>query len=236
MDRAAYIDEIKLRLTGGILELELDDATLSKIVDAGLREIQRYICSTKLITIPYETCIDMKPYKVNSIARIYRTIGIGSDTSNSSASQDPMMISQWQLLSGSGNLYNFQNYVDNYASWNLLNQIRNTVSTDLSFRYDKSSELLYINSASNIPSEITIEYIPRYDTVEEITSDFWIDILMRLCIALTKVTVGRVRSRYTQSNALWQQDGSEILTEGNAELDLLRQQLRDASQLCYPID
>ena len=87
-------------------------------------------------------------------------------------------------------------------TWNTLLQLRNTTSTDLAFRYDKASNKLYINIASDIPTTITIEYVPRYDTVEDINSDYWIDALMKLCVALTKVTLGRIRTRYTQSNAL----------------------------------
>ena len=59
---------------------------------------------------------------------------------------------------------------------------------------------------------------------------------MKLCIALTKVTVGRIRSRYTQSNALWIQDGQQILDEGNRELAEIRQHLIDNSQLVFPMD
>ena len=72
---------------------------------------------------------------------------------------------------------------------------------------------MYINVASNYPLNITIEYVPRYDDVEEVVSDYWIDILMKLALAITKITVGRVRSRYVQSNALWQNDVN-ILQEG----------------------
>ena len=82
-------------------------------------------------------------------------------------------------------------------------QIRNTLSTDLAFRFDRNSNLLYINTSSGTPTYITIEYIPRYDSVEEIESDFWIDVLLKLSLALTKITLGRIRTRYTQSNALW---------------------------------
>ena len=46
MERKAYRDEIKLLLTGNILDLELDDATLDKIINSALREIQRYISSS----------------------------------------------------------------------------------------------------------------------------------------------------------------------------------------------
>lgn len=81
-------------------------------------------------------------------------------------------------------------------------QLRNTVSTDLIFRFDRHTGYLYINVAFDKPKYITIEYVPRYDDVSEIVSDYWIDMLIRLSTALTKVTVGRIRSRYTQSNAL----------------------------------
>jgi len=79
---------------------------------------------------------------------------------------------------------------------------------------------LYINVASNYPLNITIEYVPRYDDVEEVVSDYWIDILMKLALAITKITVGRVRSRYVQSNALWQNDVN-ILQEGLDEYSQL---------------
>ena len=93
-------------------------------------------------------------------------------------------------------------------------QIRNTTSTDLLFRFDRHTNFLYINCSYNPPKYITIEYVPRYDDVSQIVSDYWIDQLMKMCIAYTKIVVGRVRSRYTQSGALWQQDGETILQEG----------------------
>ena len=79
---------------------------------------------------------------------------------------DPMLASQWQLMSGTGNLYNFQDYALDYASWNTLLQIRNTTSTDLAFLYDKHTNQLYINISTSIPQKITIEYVPRFDNVE----------------------------------------------------------------------
>ena len=203
MQMQAYVDEIKLHLTGGVLQLEIDDATIMKIVDSALREVQRYIDITKLETIPFQRCIDLNPRKVTSVTNIYRAEGFTSDTVSDSVIQDPMLVQQWQLLAGNGNVLSMTDYAYNYAAWSTSLQIRNTLSTDLSFRYDKASNMLYINTSSGTPTLITIEYIPRYDSVDEITSDFWIDILMRLSIALTKITLGRIRSRYTQSNALW---------------------------------
>ena len=238
MERASLKDEIVFKVTGGLLQCELDDKALNILIDSGLREIQRYIDSTKLITIPYSKCIDMSKYKVNSVSRVRRAIGFTSDNGpdDTDLVVDPMYASQWQLLTGTGNLYNFSDYAYNYASWNTLLQIRNTTSTDLIFFYDKSSEKLYINVASNFPQKITIEFVPRYDDVSEIKSDFWIDMLTRLCVALAKVALGRIRTRYTQVGAQWTQDGETMLSEGNAELTDLRERLVKATQLNYPVD
>ena len=83
---------------------------------------------------------------------------------------------------------------------------------------------------------VTIEYVPRYDTVEEIVSDYWIDALIRMAVALTKITVGRVRTRYTQANALWTQDGTQLLQEGLEEYRALQEYLQANTQLVYGID
>lgn len=245
MNLADYREEIKLKLTGDMLESELDDNTINRIIKSALRELQRYITSTRLVTIPFKPCIDLsneedtnnEKLNVNSVVMIYRTEDLsGTNGITNGSISDPMQVAQWQLISGMGNLTNFQDAVYNYSAWTTLEQIRNTISTDLSFRFDKHTNKLYINVSSGTPKSITVEYIPIIQDVEEITSDYWVDMLMRLSIALTKVTIGRIRTRYTQSNALWQQDGDTILSEGREELTNIREMLLANSELCYPID
>lgn len=238
MQMSAYTDEIKLALTGGVLDLELDDAALQKIVNSALREIQRYICSTKIITLPYQRCIDLKPYNPNSVTNVYRARADAS-TSNSEydySGVDPVQVGLWQLTSNTGNMYNFTDYVSRFASWSTMQQIGNTLSTDLAYYYEDDTKQLYINTSLDQGSAVTIEYVPRFDSVDQIKSDYWIDVLMRMSKAIAKITVGRIRSKYTQTNALWQNDGSTILAEGTAELEELRTQLKHDSQLIFPID
>lgn len=241
MDLLAIREEIKLKLTGYVLELELDDATIDRIIQSALREIQRYICSTMLITIPYKKCIDLSnpentnghQLKVSSVSRVFRSEGM---VSQDEAVTDPITVSQWQILSGFGNLNYFQSAVDNYLAWSSLQQTRQITSTDMIFRFDRTTQELYINAASGLPRTVTVEYIPRYDDVNDITSDYWIDNLIQMAVALTKITIGRVRSRYTQSNALWTQDGDKILQEGLDEYKSLQEYLRTNNQLVFPID
>ena len=234
MDINAYRDEIKLKLTGNLIQLEINDSTLDSIINVAFREIQRYIDTTKLITIPYAPCIDLKSYNVSSVSRVFRAESYIN--SNETGVTDPMYMGMWQMASGTGTLYNINDWTYNYSAWNTAMQNRNTISTDLLFRFDKHSNSLYINCAFDKPSYITVEYIPRYNSVDEIVSDFWIDKIINLSVALTKITLGRIRSRFTQSNALYTQDGETLLNEGTQELTAIRESLVANNQLVYGID
>lgn len=238
MKMQGYVDEIKLALTGEVLDLEIEDSTIQKIVNSALREVQRYICSTRLITIPYEKCIDLSKYNVNTVTKVMRAESEGSINSSGrfDFSTDPIQMGLWQLSSAGGNLTNFNEYVSRYSSWSTIRQIQNTLSTDLAYYFEDSTQKLYVNTSLTNSQKITIEYIPRYNSVEEVTSDFWIDIIMRMSKALAKIYVGRVRSRFTQSNALWTQDGETLLNEGKEELSELRTYLQENTQLIYCYD
>ena len=157
------------------------------------------------------------------------------DSGNLSVINDPVQMAQFAIFSNGGTMYNLNDYVMNYASWMTMYQIKNTMSTDLSFKEDRHNKKLYINNY-NTPSMITIEYIPKLNSIEDIQSDYWIDILVKYCIALTKIVLGRIRTRFSQTNALWTQDGEKILEEGNAELKELRETLRVNSNMVYIID
>jgi hypothetical protein len=232
-----YIEEIKLELTGGVLELEITDNTLASIVNRALREVQRYIDIPKLITVPYAECIDLTGWKHSSIVKVYRTEGYTGNTNmNTDIPNDPMYMQQWMIYSNGGSMYNLDNYVMNYLSYNTMLQMRNTLSTDMAFKEDKLGNKLYINCAYDAPKQITIEYIPVYDSVEEIEDDYWTDVIQKLSVALTKVTLGRIRSKFTQSNSLWTLDGETLLNEGNTELQEIRASLKDNMTFMYPID
>lgn len=237
MDMTAVKDEIRLQLTGDILELELSDTSLTKIINASLRELQRYIDTVALITIPFKKCIDLSNYKISSITGVKRAAGLMSDGETiGSDIVDPLYVSQWQIMTGVGNVGMMTDYAYNYAAWNTILQIKNTTSTDLSFWFDKPSNKLYINISSNIPEKVTIVYVPRFDDVSQITSDYWIDVLIRLAIAHSKIVVGRVRSKFKQPNAPWSLDGDQLLSEGTTELNDLREKLQENAQLVYGLD
>jgi hypothetical protein len=232
------LSEIKIELTGYVLEMEINDETLVSIVNKALRELTRYWDETKMVSVPYSSCIDLAgeffDEQVSSIVKVYRTEGFG-DSGSISVMNDPVQMAQFAIFSNGGTMYNLNDYIMNYTSWMTLNKIQNNMSTDLSFKEDRHNKKLYINN-HNAPRMVTIEYIPKLKSVEDIQSDYWIDILIKYCVALTKVVLGRIRTRFSQSNALWTQDGDKILEEGNTELKELREILRVNSNMNFLID
>lgn len=222
MTTQEVIDEIKLRLTGGILELEIEDEKIQQVIKASLREIQRYIDTTRYITVPYARCIDLTGFNCSSIVKVYRTEGVGYESLDDLTS-NPFM-AQFYLFSNGGDVYNLDNFTYRFAAWNSVLQIRNTITTDVDWREDKVANKLYV-MVSDAPPAITIEYIPKIPSVEDVKSDYWLDILIRLALANTKIIVGRVRSKFTQTNSLWELDGPTLLDEGIKERDEIREYL-----------
>lgn len=238
MEFKAIVEQVKFNITGGILDCELDDEGFGKVVNSAFREVQRYIDDTKLITIPYKPCIDLTKYSVSAVARVFRAVGylMNDESTDGTYPADPLYLSQWQLFGGNSSMYNLNNFTYSYGAFNTALQIKNSTSTDLAFRFERYNSKLYVNCPYDKPEKITVEYVPRYNNVEEIVSDYWIDILLRMATALAKITVGRIRTRFTQDNALWKQDGETILNEGTEELNNLREKLEQNSQLLYGID
>lgn len=238
MQMSDYMDDIKLELTGGRLELEITDEVIEKLILKAFREIKRYIDETRLIEVPFSGCIDLSGFPHNHIVNVYRSETTGDTGLNEGISAIDPMYAQMMVAFGSagGTIYNLQNYVLNYASYVSLEQMRNTVSTDLNWRESKQDEKLYINVSSGKPKKITIEYVPEFDDVDEVKTSHWQDLLYRLSLALVKKTLGRIRTRFTLSSSPWQQDGETMLEEGTKEEENIRELMRKNTSLFLPVD
>ena len=233
-----YVEDIKLELTSNVLELEISDEIIAKTVNKALREIQRYIDETKIVTVPFSRCIDLTGFKSSSITHVYRAEAVGDVPGGITSGIDPAWAQQFAVFSnGNGSsMYNLNNYLLNYMSYSSILQIRNTLSTDLYFKEDKHDNKLYINVSGNAPATITIEYVPLFEKVEDVQSDYWKDKLFRLALALTKKQLGRIRTYAKQTNGLWALDGDTILAEGVEEEREIREKLEANSNLFFPLD
>lgn len=178
MDIQAYKDEIITRLTGGVLKLDIPDSALDGCINAAFRQVQRYIDSTTLKTIPYKECMDLTGMGVSSVSRVFRTEGYMASDNSQGSQADPMYMASWQIMSGgvANGMNQVSEWAQNYAAYNTMMQMRSTMATDLIFRFDKHTNHLYVSCPFDKPGYITIEYVPEYQSVDQIVSNFWIDI------------------------------------------------------------
>ena len=116
-------------------------------------------------------------------------------------------------------------YFDYYVQTMLVQNIKNSISTDLQFMYDEQNKLLYVSANTPYPVYITLTYIADYDDPSELKTSYWQDWMRRLAIAHFKVFVGQKRSKMKIQNSPVQLNGEELLQEGLNELKEIREYL-----------
>lgn len=229
-----YVDYILLMLGSDVLVTELNEEQISNLVKYSFNEIKNYITDTDTLTIPYSQKVHLEDYDdpIN-----HRKINV-SNVVFVMRSSSPNMTFDYQDILYLMNRRNTLTSVStqDFARALMVNQVKNTISTDLDFYWDNRNQDLYINVNYPIPTHVTIVYTPRYDNIEDVESEFWQDKIRRLALAYTKQVVGRIRSKFQLSGAQYTLDGDQLLSEANQEISEIRNYLNENSDMMFPID
>lgn len=195
-----------------------------KVLLMSFRELKRHIREYAMLTVNYAQRISLKDYKVKDFLEVRRAttppgLGVGSPSGSVFASLAGMV-----PIGGTSVI---QPYLDYYTETMLVQTIKNTISRDMAYTWDEQNQLLYLASNLPIPSQVTITYIPRYDSPDDIKTDYWRDWMRRLAIAHFKIFVGEKRSKMKIPNSPVQLNGEALLAEGREELTAIRQYLSE---------
>ena len=205
---------IENNLGGQVLDLELTPENIKEIVEQAFEEIKHYMTDLYTVTVPYAQCIDLKKYNVDSVESVMR----GQD---SILTGMPFQMPAMNLMNITG-IYNLEDYTNAL----IIKRNLNTLATDMDFYWDKPNRKLYVYANPNIPTAVTLNVKPEYYSVADIRESFWETQLRKLALGMCKIVIGRIRSKYTSSSAKFQLDGPTLLSEGNTEV----QQVRDFLQ------
>ena len=184
---------IESQLGAQVLELELKPEDIKLIVEQAFEEIVHYMTDTYTVTVPYAQC-------------------------DSILSGIPYMIPAMNYSNITG-LFD----ISTYSNALQVKRNLNILSTDMEFVWDKENRKLYVTANPNVPSYVTINFKPEYFSVEDIREQHWETQLRKLALGMTKIVLGRIRSKYTSNSAKFQLDGNTLLAEGNAEVQAVRQ-------------
>lgn len=219
-----YIDYLELMLGGDFVELEIKSA-MNKVVKQSFEELKEYLTLNKFVTVPYSQRIDLSKYRVRSIVQVYREQAADS-VSGTAGSTDAFLLAV-------GMIQGIPYDMSRYAQLLQVRRLKNTISTDLDYRWD--DPFLYITQNAMQSALITIEYTPILESVEELTDDYWIGKLKKLALANAKIILGRVRGKYRLANALYDIDAQQILSEGLQEKKEIMDFLQQNSDIILPI-
>jgi hypothetical protein len=197
-----------------------------RAVNLAFRELKRYMKTPVDKTVPFAhrialADVGIKTKKVLNVQGAYPRIGLTLSTIDSgNVFQTAAAINVYSNI-GNASAINIDPIMTELA----MAQVRNTLSTDMQYKYDSLNNVLYIAFRDPIPAQITITYVPDFQDVSEIVSDTWVDYLVRMSLANMKVALGRTRSKYKIEGSNVSLDGDQLLTEGNQELTDIRQEL-----------
>ena len=209
------VQYIESQLGGQVLDLELKPEDIKQIVDQAFEELVHYMTDTYTVTVPYANCIDLSKYNIDSVESVLR----GQD---SILTGMPFQMPTMDLMNITG-VYNLESYTNAM----LVKRNLNILATDMEFHWDKPNKKLYVYANPNRPTYVTINFKPEYYSVEDIREDYWETQLKKLALGMTKIVLGRIRSKYKSNSAKFQLDGDTLLQEGNTEVQTVRQYLDD---------
>lgn len=235
MTNQEVVDQVSFML--GIPSNEnVEDLDVRQAVQIALREVKRYLRTPALKTVAYARRIELS--KVGIVTKTVRGVypaqpkmGLNlSNVESGNVFQLAAAVNAGAMLnSTTGNLDPIINQV-------AMAQASNVLSTDWQWRHDLDNDCLYITCKAPRPGQVTIDYVPDYQDVSEIKSNSWVDIVVRLAEAYMKKALGRSRSKYTVEGSNVTLDGETLLTEANADLEALRQEMEQKSNRLVVLD
>ena len=225
MTMEEIVDQVNFML--GIPANEnIEELQPEKAVLIAFRELKRYIRTPVDATVPYSTRLDLKALgiKTKKILNVFASIPRIGLTMNTIDSGNVFQVAAAvNTYSAIGN--NSSINIDPIMTEMAMAQVRNTLATDFQWNYDSNNDVIYCAHRDPRPVQVTIRYVPDYQDVSEIQGTTYQDYLVRMSIANMKIALGRARSKYKVEGSNVSLDGDTLLTEGNAELEAIRQEL-----------
>lgn len=204
---------------------------LRQAVNIAFRELKRYMKTPVDKTVPFNTRIELKKAgiitkKVLYVYASYPRIGLTmSSIDSANVFQVAAAVKTYSMI-GQTSTINVQPIQTEMA----MAQVRNVLSTDFQWKHDPQNDVVYCTHRDPRPATITIRYVPDFQDVSEIVNDTWLDYLIRMSTSNAKLALGRSRSKYTVEGSNVSLDGEALLSEANAELEAMRNELEQRKQ------
>jgi len=211
------VEEIKVDLGSDVNSLGISDSSIEMKIEEALRKISVYAPYIEIGQFDVVNNTVELPVDTIMVAEILTTPGIVKDQHNMELDTD--------LFSASRYLYNYNDLSDPFIylmQRNSLNTIKNFVSMS-DYTFNRSTRKLYFANFNS--NKVTVKYLRKYRTVDEIIDD---DILQRVkeyALALCKIIEGNIRRKLSNAPGAIPMDGDSLVSEGLGEKASIEEKL-----------
>lgn len=220
--RQSIIDECLVLLGYPVVTLFVTEEQISKMIDIAVRKCASKACPRFLAT--RTSCgkvIDVSDLNVETVSYIYSGDLNGSGCSDTDGCDicSKLCSYRWygEMTKGDWNNQMYDVLAFKYAQAEIQKQILPDWYLD--------GNLLYLDNYEGV---ITIEYTKNNITLEDLQNDsFWVSWIESYTIALTKITEGRIRSKYKLSSGVFEVESDELISEGNTDKQDLEEKLNE---------
>lgn len=225
MTMAEIVEQVSFMLGLPTTENQ-EDQQIEKAVLIAFRELKRYMKTPVDKTVPFSTRIELDKVGIDTNKVLYvhaakPRIGLTmSSIDSGNVFQVAAAVNTYSAIGQTSSIN-----IDPIMTEMAMAQVRNTLSTDFQWKFDKHNNIIYCTHRDPRPSHVTVRYVPNYKDVSEIENDTWIDYLIRMSEANMKKSLGRARSKYKIEGSNVSLDGDTLLSEANAELEAIREEL-----------
>ena len=222
-----YVNYVKIQMGSPTIKLACEEQIPFIVEKIAFEDLKNYMQTIHTMTCGFANMIDLEGKNVANVKYVLRNRNnnmsiTGMDTN--------MFIYQTQ------GQYGLNEWAKDQLVYNLsINQIKNSLSTDMDFQYDKVNEKLYLYAQYPHPSVITIGYTPDFNDVSEVYVPYWMSYLRRFSIAYVKEAEGRIRSKFTLNSSVYNLDGDKLLSEAQNELSQIRSELNENVNIMHTI-
>lgn len=218
--------------------LEFLNSDLTEYVKIAFTEIEPYINVRQRQTIVWNNnangAIDFKEFniRVKSVTAVRRGTDQGY-LNTTYMSTTGSWYYGWYMPVGGRFSANF----DPWAMQALMLKGINEISGDKHFLFDYERQLLFINFNQRYPASVTIDYIPEYQSAEQVDDSYWTNIIQQYSLALVKIALSHLRGKYSQlQGSPFQLNYSKLEQEGKEERDKIWNELVESNLLNYRFD
>jgi len=194
------------------VNIEVSDSVIEAHLAVALLFVAPYYSGTVFLEKNFNTVVDLRDDKVEEVVQVYETTSLNSDSFVSG------------LNFGLANTYNLSvNPID--RAINSYNQAELVSSLGRNFKFIDGRLYVY----GYVASTISIECLKTLESVEELRDPVMINYLLEYTLALTKITLGNIRRKFSISSNPVQIDGDAMASDGQSQKSDLESRIKEGN-------